>query len=144
MSDTLKAHVEGIQEIERKLQDLVRKYPEAAATATYQEGLALLADSVKEVPVDTGRLRRTGYVDAPTDARDPKVVVGYGTDYALPVHERTEVHHPVGKAKFLIDPMLLRSSGYRDRMIQRIAKNVRDGVTLGDVASSAGGGGGDE
>lgn len=123
---------------ERQLLELARRYPEAAATATYQEGQALLGDSKQEVPVQYGTLRRSGYVDSPTD--DGKVVVGYGTNYALPVHER-QAHHEVGKWKFLIDPMLRRVAGYKERMAKRIAQNVRDGVTLGQTKTGAGGGG---
>ncbi len=33
-----------------------------------------------------------------------KAVVGYKTPYALHVHENLEVHHPVGKAKYLTGP----------------------------------------
>lgn len=31
-------------------------------------------------------------------------VVGYTQNYALPVHEKLDVYHPVGKAQYLIDP----------------------------------------
>lgn len=33
-----------------------------------------------------------------------KVSVGFSTNYALIVHENLEANHPVGKAKYLIDP----------------------------------------
>ena len=32
------------------------------------------------------------------------VIVGFAQSYALPVHERVNVHHPVGQAKFLEEP----------------------------------------
>ncbi len=28
------------------------------------------------------------------------------SEYAVPVHERSEVHHPHGKSHFLLDPVL--------------------------------------
>lgn len=124
--------------VERRMLEVARRYPEAGATAVYQEALALLAESKQEVPVQYGTLRRSGYADAPSGVDDPHCVVGYGTNYALPVHERIEVFHPVGKSKFLIDPMLRRAAGYKERMTKRIAQNVRDGVTLGDVSGGGG------
>lgn len=36
--------------------------------------------------------------------KDPSVVVGYTAAYALPVHERTDVYHANGQAKFLEEP----------------------------------------
>lgn len=143
MADKLKVDVDA-RVVERRVLELSRRYPEATATAVYQEGVDLLAESIPEVPVDTGRLRRSGYVDAPSSAYDPVCMVGYGTEYALAVHERREVNHATGKAGYLIDPMLRRAAGYPDRMARRIAKNVRDGVTLGDVAAPVGRGRDDE
>lgn len=34
-----------------------------------------------------------------------EVTVGYSAEYAVPVHERVELKHPVGQAKFLEEPM---------------------------------------
>lgn len=34
-----------------------------------------------------------------------QVRVGYSASYAVPVHERLDVHHPVGQAKFLEQPL---------------------------------------
>ena len=31
--------------------------------------------------------------------------VGYGAKHAVPVHERLDVHHPIGQAKFLEQPI---------------------------------------
>ncbi len=90
---------------------------DALAASLYGEGLALLSESLREVPVATGRLRNTGYVNPPrTGGRGLVVEVGYGTDYAVPVHEKTEVNHPVGKAKFLADPLNTRLNGFERRV----------------------------
>ena len=98
------------------------RYRRAVGGAVYREASRVMASSIREVPVDTGRLRATGFVSAPdTTTRDVSVQLGYGTDYALPVHERTEVSHAVGKAKFLDDPLNAARSGMADR----IARDTR-------------------
>jgi len=112
-------------------------YKRALAAAIYQEGFALLAESVKECPVDKGRLRASGYVSPPVDAENPAATVGYGTDYAIYVHERTELRHPVGKAKFLSDPMNRRLSGYQQRIAARTQENYRSGVGVDAIPVEA-------
>lgn len=83
----------------------------ALAAALYEEAEDIMADSkANYVPVDTGTLRASGTV-LPPELTGTHVVVtlGYGgaaQDYALPVHERLDVHHPHGQAKYLEAPVL--------------------------------------
>ena len=122
----------GLSGVKRELAKLVKTYPAATAAALYQEGLALLAETQPRVPVDTGRLRGTGYVAPPTAAQGetPVVEVGYGTTYAVDVHERTELQHPVGEARFLANAVAQRSAGYTKRLGARIEENAARGVTV--------------
>lgn len=81
---------------------IAKTMPEAAARGIYAAGEVILADATERTPVDTGRLRSSGYCAPPRGtAGDYVVEVGFGTDYAPAVHEKTEVHHAVGEAKFL-------------------------------------------
>lgn len=70
----------------------------------------VLARSKALVPVDTGRLRETGQVMGP-EMKDGswEVHIGYGDRktawYAQIVHERLDVRHPRGQAKFLEVPI---------------------------------------
>ena len=57
----------------------------------------------------------------------PEAVVGFGTDYAVPVHERVEAFHPIGSAKFLEIPFNDIRRGYRENLSRRIAKFMRTG-----------------
>ena len=123
--------IKGTAALRRELEGLKEAYPNATAAAVHQEALELLADSLLQVPVDTGTLRRSGYAEPPHDVRNPVAVVGYGTDYALPVHERMEAQHPVGNAKFLERPFLARQQNFVQRMIDRIRRNVEKKVRLG-------------
>lgn len=82
----------------------------------------IMLDSVNnECPIQTGTLRASAKIEPP-EARGDRVVVrmgyGYGytinpetrepaSEYAVPVHEKTEAKHkPPTKAKFLEDPVL--------------------------------------
>ena len=53
-------------------------------------------------PVDTGALQASGTVGELEDAGEKlSVTIGHNTNYAAAVHERLDVHHPQGQAKFL-------------------------------------------
>lgn len=64
-------------------------------------------------PVDTGALRASGHVQRPEEVGyEIRVRLGFGgaaAPYAIIVHERTDVHHPVGQAKFLESALLQNS-----------------------------------
>lgn len=98
-------HVTGLVELEAKLVLLQASVTGAAPRAAKRIGEDVLALSAERCPVDTGTLRATGHVEGPTAKGDKvDIVVGYGgpaAPYALPVHERLGVRHPVGQAKFL-------------------------------------------
>lgn len=141
------ATVTGVQEILRKLGATETELVEALKAGLYQEGLALDAQSVPQVPVGSpestgkpgyvgGTLRQSHYVAPPTDG-NMEVEVGYGTDYAVYVHEREELRHLVGNAKFLERPFNAIRGGYIDRLARRIADNWRHKVTLGRVPKTA-------
>lgn len=128
--------VRGFDSIRRALERFAREAPEALAAAVYQEGLAIEANATKRTPVDTGRLRATHYVTPPVRQGDRLVVeVGYGTEYAVYVHEVTDAAHGTGEAKFLEKAMNERASGYLERLARRAKKNVLEGK--GMVALSA-------
>ncbi len=109
-----------IENIEQKKMEIEMRLPDLV----YQAGQHLRSESVKEVPVDTGRLRASATV-SPVKREGGRfyVEVGYGTDYAIYVHERTELRHRVGKAKFLEDPLKRNINLYRQwfkELVERI------------------------
>lgn len=55
-----------------------------------------------------------------------EVKVGYSAPYALAVHERLNVYHPIGQAKYLEQP--LRTE--KDKMAEIIRNRLRAGVSL--------------
>lgn len=97
------AKLKGDDKIIKKLRKLVKTAPEAVTIGMVAGGEFVMSGAVERVPVDTGRLRQTAYV-APPEAlgtNDDIVECGFGTAYAIPVHEKTNVSHTHGEAKFL-------------------------------------------
>ena len=76
----------------------------------------VIAESVQITPVDTGELRARAFTDTPVVTEDtleinlgyekygtayPVTPSGSSEEYAVLVHERVEIPHAVGQAKFL-------------------------------------------
>lgn len=87
-----------------------------------REANAIMTESKRQTPVDTGRLRASGTV-MPPESRGSGVSIemGYGTRYAIFVHEIMTAHHPVGNAKFLERPLLAAEKGMADRLATAVA-----------------------
>ncbi len=60
------------------------------------------------VPIDTGELKDSGYVDEPEISGDGSgydVIIGFTAEHALIQHERLDYNHPHGQAKYLEGPL---------------------------------------
>ena len=112
----------GAAELRRELRRLSKAYPDALKMGLLEEAYRIEAASVALVPVDFGRLQGTHYVSPPEEKGDDVTVeIGYGTDYAVYVHERTELQHrPPTQAKFLQQPLEAARSGFFARLAARI------------------------
>lgn len=129
------AKIVGLDKVEKNLKKVQKTHPDALAAALYQEGFSIMAESQKKVPVDTGRLRSTGYVAPPQEGEDsPTVEIGYGTDYGIYVHERTEVRHTTGEAKFLEKAVNEAMQGFGRRLLGRTQQNIERGVGVRAVS----------
>ena len=125
MADGLKVRVEGLTPTLRRYRDLAKAAPAVTGRALFGEGEEIMRRSKQIVPVDTGALRASGHVVPPKPQRFPVIVeLAYGgpsAPYALAVHEKMEVKHTNGQAKYLEVPFKARQTG----MSQRIAKAMR-------------------
>ena len=79
--------------------------PKRAAGLLLTNGEVIMTDAKLRTPVDTGTLRASGFVALVDKGAMPKKVElsfgGAAGAYAIYVHERLDVYHPVGEAKFL-------------------------------------------
>jgi len=127
---------EGGERVERALQLLGTRALPAVASLLYQEGERIMTDSKEHyVPVDTGVLRDSGYVEPPAmTGTVAEVVLGYGGParaYALVVHEnpragktggvsprgkRYKHYARVGQWKYLSTPFQLAADGLLNRL----------------------------
>lgn len=100
---SLNVSVKGLDSLERKLNALGdQAMVQALGRLLEIEAQSILNDSLPLVPVDTGFLRQSGAVlPAAVSGSTVSVVVGYGAEYAIWVHENLEAHHNVGQSKFL-------------------------------------------
>lgn len=136
MGNFIEVKVEGLDQVKARLAAFVTKYPEQVKSSLKTEAELIMTDSKKEVPVDTGSLRSSGFVDQPKQTGQTiSIKLGYGgiatkinpksgeitAVYAIYVHENMNVHHEVGKAKFLQDPIYKA----KNRMLFRIASRVK-------------------
>lgn len=98
-------------------------------------GEALVADlketvlpaSKELVPVDTGRLRDSGFVDGPEiGSGNASAEIGYDTPYATKQHEDLSLNHPNGgEPKFLETPLHQWAEGAAVRVVRRALGSVR-------------------
>lgn len=109
--------VTGIQDVQNRLARFGTMAERAMLDALQQEAERILEASQPLVPVDTGLLRSTGLV-----VREPDgAAIRYGgfglAPYAVPVHFRTDVRHPVGQAFYLQEPFFAATSGMLARLV---------------------------
>lgn len=125
--------VQGVDQLRAALRASPAAALKAIGAALYREANAIITESKKEVPVDTGVLRASGVVFMPSFS-DTGVVVelGYGgaaKAYALVQHERTDYNHRVGKAHYLSDPMARHAQGFEARIAADVsATNIFPGL----------------
>ena len=114
---------DGVDEFVRALDVMARAAPEDIAGAMFEEGESIMGKSKADTPVDFGNLRSSGHVKRPEIRRDSaEVVLAYGTDYAVFVHEIRDATHATGKAKFLESNVNAAASGLAQRLASRIKR----------------------
>jgi hypothetical protein len=118
------------------------RFPRETAAALKKEAEITMTESKLEVPVDTGSLRNSGFVQAPKMFNNNiSVKLGYGgvatkvnpktgeltTQYAIQVHEDLSVRHRVGKAKFLEDPIKRRRNDIARNLARSVDRTLANG-----------------
>lgn len=98
--------LKGLNEMQTKMSRMVNNTaPSSYRTAVIKALLRVEAESARRVPVDKHKLRPSGLGNARILKSGPEGasgIMGYTANYAVYVHERTELKHKPGKeAKFL-------------------------------------------
>jgi hypothetical protein len=132
------SEVKGAADLKAVLAGLGPRLLEEGGRALYQEALVIQKASMKRTPVDTRpnvkyphtKAPHPGALRASHETTEPELeggalsvrilVGGPAAPYALPVHERLDVDHPIGEAKFLENSLLEASSGLGERVARRI------------------------
>ena len=129
-----------LAKLEKTLRTAQRYYPMHYAAALYQMGLLTISQSVRVVPVDTGRLKNAIYVDPPKRrGGEWSVYIGAATDYALMVHEDTSTWRPYGgnaagsnspgQSKYIEHPLRERESTWKRDILKLVNRNIRKGIS---------------
>jgi hypothetical protein len=123
----------------------IRNVGRGTKQATIDAARAILNKSLEQVPRDTETLASSAFfsVNRRMDTAETtwayEAIIGYGgngdpinpdtgrhaSEYMVAVHERLDVRHPVGKAKFLEDPM--REFG-AEILSNEFSKNIRNAL----------------
>lgn len=87
----------------------------------------VLPASQELVPVDTGALKASGFVDGPAGGGGTvSAEIGYDTPYATKQHEDLSLNHPNGgEPKFLETPLHQWAEGAAVRVVRRALGSVR-------------------
>jgi hypothetical protein len=93
--------VEGVGDVLGRLEALNKRILNATKANMKSVSKALLEDAKTRVPIDTGELIRSGY----TRQVGHTSFVGFTAPHAAKVHERLDIKHPRGQAKFLEQPL---------------------------------------
>lgn len=117
--------VQGSGDLRKNLGKLIREMPKEVARAAFEEWRIEKFESMKITPWKTKALMHSHRVLTPEISRG-KIYSGLSVgndlteDYAIPVHEDLDMHHPHGEAKFL-EKTVRASAPF---MAQRIATRV--------------------
>lgn len=120
--------LEGREQFSANIRALQKQLESKVMRGAYMGTQEVLTISMERVPVHYGTLRASGTVEQPRIVgNEVRVVIGYGgpsAPYAAIVHERLDVHHNTGQAKYLEQPMLENGS----RILDAIRSEVKQGI----------------
>jgi hypothetical protein len=134
---TISITVEGLDKLTKNFKHSNKAMKDALSAAVYQESLDMIAEAKKRTPVKHDRLRGSAYAAPPTEtAKGPEGEIGYGTNYAVYVHEVLDAFHNVGGPKFLESVMNERKRDYKKKMADRTADNYNNGIGVKAIPSS--------
>lgn len=130
---TITVNLEGLDALRRRVAEIGESDQVAAVgRILYAEAYGIINTAIPLTPVDTGFLRQSAHVDFPeVEGERVEVAFGYAAEYAVHVHERMDLHHPVGQPKFLEQPLL----AWKADALGRIAAAIRQQNIFGGAGA---------
>ena len=131
----IRIELRGLEGIIRGLEKQKGHAIERGSRALVQEANDIMAESISQVPTETGTLRDSNYIEGPyVSPEEVRVRLGYGgsndqtnpvtgqkaSEYAVMVHERLGSIHPSGNSKFLETPVMQASRSMESRVGSRM------------------------
>lgn len=122
---------------EKRLEGAVKKTGAMASRATKESAEEIMEESRKQVPKDTFTLANDTFVKTSNTLTTATTEFGYTgnainpkenkytRDYMIEVHEDLSARHPVGKAKFLEDPIINYSDSGDDVFGKKVADALK-------------------
>lgn len=125
--------INGIKELQGNCERQIVRVRREAARCCLEEAEEIMMESLSEVPSETGALASSGFVEQDADG---DCTFGYGgthavvndktgqstDEYMVAVHERMDVVHPHGKAKFLEDPVNRHKMKLEDTFLRKLRR----------------------
>jgi hypothetical protein len=132
----IRISVSGGPKVRAELIRQTSRYKRAMDVALYQMGFDIMARTIPITPVEVGRLRNSQYVTPPRGLTR-YVEVGFGVDYAVPVHERPARHKAPTQSKFLEKTISAMRASYMMKLAKltraAYAADTRIGAVSGDA-----------
>jgi len=116
--------MKGMDTFKMNMQLVSKTISKSVAAALYTEAVIVEQTSRERTPVSTGALRASHETSLPVMGEgqiDIQIRVGGpAAPYAIPVHEKVEVYHKVGQAKFLESAILESAPTLAARIARRV------------------------
>lgn len=119
--------VSGGGGIDGRMEGFVDTFGHAMLASLVEDAEETMTLAKTRTPVRYGNLRGTGAVmpiETPLPGGEVRVRLSFGggaVDYAVPVHERTDLHHTVGRDHFLSSAVEDREVGRAERLAEGMA-----------------------
>jgi hypothetical protein len=117
----------GQNQILQRIRRIAKQMPDTVLKALTQEGNVELTEMRRRTPVQFGPLRASLTMSVERKGSTLTLEFGAGgpsAPYAVYVHERTELFHKVGEAKFIERPLKESAPHWSSRISRRIHLNT--------------------
>lgn len=112
--------ITGADDVIRRFRGLADRVPENVQNRVGDLAEEVLERAREAAPIQTGQLRGSAFLK-----RTPEgVEIGFSAPHALTVHERTDVPHRTGEAKFLERPLYAAEPELTDAVVESVVREL--------------------